>query len=99
MSASRRDEYDALLADIARGARLHYEAPGEDPDLALLEGDRSYAEGLSRLADLGDLEATRLMADAISLVAQAHADGDPQAAAEAWRAHADAVRRRGAEGG
>jgi hypothetical protein len=93
-----RDAYEELLADIAEGARLHYALQPErpDPDLALLQGDQRYARGLSRLAELGDLEATRLMADAISLVAQAHADGDATAAAQAWSQHAGAVRRRAA---
>jgi hypothetical protein len=88
-------DYEALLADIALGARLHYNLPDDEPDrdLALLKGDQAYARGLSRLAELGDLEATRIMADAISLVAQAHADGDAERAVEVWREHADAVRR------
>ncbi len=89
---ARTDDCDELLADIAEGARLHYEAPGADPDQSLLEGDHLYARGLARLAELGDLEAVRHLADAISQVAQAHAAGDPQRAAAVWAAGAAAAR-------
>lgn len=89
---AREEEYDRLLADIAEGARLHYKDLGQDPDLALLEGDHLYARGLARLAELGDLEAVRRLADAISQVAQAQAAGDPGRAAEAWAAGVAAVR-------
>ena len=47
---------------ILEGSLLHYGTPRrdptDDPDLALLLGDQLYALGLSRLATLGDLEAT-----------------------------------------
>lgn len=85
------DEYERLLADIARGVSLHYGEPGEDPDLELLEGDRLYARGLSTLADLGDLAATRELADVISLIAQAHASGDGELAEAIWQAGSVAV--------
>ena len=52
----------------------------DDPDLALLAGDRLYALGLARLAELGDLEAVDVLAGVISRAAQAHAEGDPEAA-------------------
>jgi len=46
---------------ILEGSLLHYGAPRvvrcEDPDLALLLGDQLYALGLSRLAQLDDLDA------------------------------------------
>jgi hypothetical protein len=86
-------DYERLLAEIADGVRLHYEAAGDDPDLALLEGDQLYASGLARLAALGDLEATGVLANAISSVAQAHAEGDRQRAAVTWREHVEAVHR------
>ena len=92
-------EYERLLDEIEQGAALHYLTPGEDPDLALLQGDELYARGLSRLAELGDLASTAVLADAISLLAQAHADGDAERAAEVWREHADTVRHTGASGG
>ena len=49
----------------------------DEPDLALLAGDRLYALGLERLAELGDLEAVAVLADVISLAAQAHAEDEP----------------------
>ena len=46
---------------IYEGSRLHYGEPRwsgpATPDLALLLGDQLYALGLSRLAELGDLDA------------------------------------------
>ena len=65
----------------------------DDPDLALLAGDRLYALGLARLAELGDLEAVDVLAGVISRAAQAHAEGDPDAARAAWEAGARAVGR------
>jgi hypothetical protein len=63
----------------------------DDPDLALLVGDRLYALGLSRLAERGDLEAVAALADTIALGAQAHATGDTELADAAWQAGAQAV--------
>jgi hypothetical protein len=57
----------------------------DDPDLALLGGDRLYALGLERLAADGDLRAIRLLADLISECARSHAEGDPDRARTAWR--------------
>ena len=82
-AAGRREDYALLVEAIHEGYLLHYgvrarRAP-DDPDLALLAGDRLYALGLARLAELGDLEAVGELADVISLAAQAHAEGDPDA--------------------
>ena len=75
--------YAEVIADIARGARLHYENEGSvDPDLDLLLGDQSYARGLAKLAKLGDIEETGRLADLISRVAQLHANGESAAARE-----------------
>ena len=63
----------------------------DDADLELLAGDRLYALGLERLAALGDLEAVAELADVISLVAQAHAEGDPARAEAVWAAGARAL--------
>ncbi len=63
----------------------------DDPDLCLLLGDRLYAAGLARLAELGDLEAVAELADLISLLAQAQARQDPELAAAVWAAGARAI--------
>jgi hypothetical protein len=94
-TVERADEYALLLQAIREGALLHYDrgrvvAP-DDPDLALLAGDRLYAIGLDRLAALGDVEAVAELADVISLVAQAHAEGDPGRAEAVWAAGVRAV--------
>jgi hypothetical protein len=57
----------------------------------LLVGDRLYALGLSRLAELGDLDAVAELADVIVLGAQAHATGVPELAEAAWEAGSHAV--------
>lgn len=85
-TAGAESRYERLLADIAEGARLHYGEHSADPDLELLLGDQHYASGLAGLAALGDLEATAELADVISLVAQAHAAGDPELAEAVWEA-------------
>jgi hypothetical protein len=63
----------------------------DDPDLALLAGDRLFALGLARLAALGDLTAVAELADVISLAAQAQAEGDRDRADAVWAAGAAAV--------
>ena len=94
-AAGARHEYELLLEMILEGSRLHYGTPRvvrtEDRDLALLLGDQLYALGLSRLAVLGDLDATAELADVISLVAQAHGSQDPALADAVWEAGAVAV--------
>lgn len=94
-AAGAPDEYELLLEMIFEGSRLHYGEPRlvkpADPDLQLLLGDQLYALGLSRLAELGDLEAVRELADVISLVAQAHAERDPERARAVWEAGAMAL--------
>jgi hypothetical protein len=89
------DVYALLVEAIREGALLHYGrgrvvAP-DDPDLALLAGDRLYAIGLDKLAALGDVEAVSELADLISLVAQAQAEGDTARADAVWEAGARAV--------
>jgi hypothetical protein len=80
---STEDAYADVIAEIARGARLHYEnSDSLDPDLDLLLGDQSYASGLAKLAAIGDIEETARLADLISRVAQLHADGESVAARE-----------------
>ena len=83
-SDGRREEVALLVEAIHEGYLLHYgegrTVGGEDPDLALLGGDRLYALGLDRLARLGDLESVVALAEVIARCAQAHAAGDPDGA-------------------
>ena len=59
---------EAAITAVRDGARRHYAAdPHGDLDLELLQGDAGYAEGLSRLADTGDLVAIAELAEVISL--------------------------------
>ncbi len=92
---ARAGEYELLLEMILEGSRLHYGTgqvvSTDDRDLALLLGDQLYALGLSRLAAIGDLDAVAELADVISLVAQAHADGDAELAEAVWEAGAVAI--------
>jgi hypothetical protein len=94
-AAGNEDDYALLVEAIHEGYRLHYGAGrvvrSDDPDLCLLAGDRLYALGLVRLAELGDLEAVAELADVISLAAQAHAEDDPERARAVWEAGVRAV--------
>lgn len=94
-AAGREADYALLVEAIYEGYLQHY---GEgrvvrsgDPDLALLAGDRLYALGLARLAELGDLDAVTELADVISLAAQAHAEERPHDAPAIWESGAAAV--------
>ena len=94
-AAGHESEYELLVEMILEGSLLHYGSPRvihtEDPDLALLLGDQLYALGLARLAALGDLEAVDVLADVISQIAQANAEGDPGRAGAIWEAGAREV--------
>jgi hypothetical protein len=94
-AAANQDEYELLLEMIYEGTLLHYGTPRvvhtDDPDLALLLGDHLYALGLARLAALGDLHSVAVLADVISLLAQAHAEGNSRLAQEIWDAGAEAI--------
>lgn len=93
--------YALTLAAVREGYLLHYAAgrllpaaAADDPELALLGGDRLYALGLAELARVGDLDAVAALADLISACARAHADGDPAHAAAAWEAATGRIARR-----
>ena len=92
-------EYALLVEAIREGYLQHYGSGRvvrtDDEDLALLAGDRLYALGLSRLAEIGDLEAVGVLADLISKCAKAHAEAAPEGADEAWRAAIAALRSSG----
>ncbi|HEY4280228.1 MAG TPA: hypothetical protein VGM91_18540 [Conexibacter sp.] len=92
--------YALVLAAVREGYLLHYDegrvVRPRDPDLALLGGDRLFALGLARLAEVGDLAAVAELADLISLCAQAHAsvheaDGARELADAAWAAAGTAI--------
>ena len=97
----REDALALVVEAIREGYLLHYATPrivaGEDRDLALLAGDRLYALGLARLAELGDLEAVAELADVIALGARAQADGRPELAEAVWEAGVVAVGWGGSE--
>jgi hypothetical protein len=91
--------YALALAAVREAYLLHYGQSrvlsSDDPDLALLGGDRLYALALAELAALGDLEAIATLAELISDCARAHADDEPAQAVAAWeRAVAAIVRNR-----
>jgi hypothetical protein len=94
-AGEREADYALLVEAILEGYLQHYGTGRvvrpDDPDLALLAGDRLYAMGLARLAEVGDVEAVAELADVISLAAQAQAEGDPERAAAAWTAGVAAV--------
>jgi hypothetical protein len=97
-AAGHEADYALVLEAAREGYVLHYGGGGrarvlseEDPDLALLAGDRLYALGLARLAELGDTEAVVELADVISLSASAEAGGRRELAEAAWRAGARAI--------
>jgi hypothetical protein len=74
---------------VREGYLLHYEDARwyeiEDADLALLAGDRMYASGLAVLAEAGDIEAVRLLAELIAGCAEAHALGKQARVDDLWR--------------
>ena len=91
-----------VLEVVHEGYQMHYGEPrtfaGMDSDMRLLAGDALYALGLARLAESGDLEAVRELADLIALCAWAHADKRPEVIDELWRASAEALSPKGGPG-
>jgi tetratricopeptide (TPR) repeat protein len=69
------------LETIYEGYLVHYGTPRlyepQDGDAALVLGDYLYAQGLARIASLGDVAPVTDLAELISLCAQARADGRP----------------------
>lgn len=94
-SAAHRADVELAVTAVLEGCLLHYGSPRalqiDDPDLALLAGDRLYALGLARLAAIGDLAAIAELADIIALSAQAYASGDEALALAAWHAGTAAI--------
>ena len=92
MFSTLAEERFALgLETIYEGYLVHYGRPrsyeARDGDAALVLGDYLYAQGLARIAALGEVEAVVDLAELISLCAQARADGRPGDGA-AWAATA-----------
>jgi hypothetical protein len=93
------DERYALgLETIYEGYLVHYGRARlfspPDADAALLLGDYLYAHGLVRIADLGDVDAIRALAQLISRCAHLRAEGAP-GDGEVW---ADTAQRLGTNG-
>ncbi|HET8651460.1 MAG TPA: hypothetical protein VFM13_02705 [Gaiellaceae bacterium] len=88
MAAGR---YALGLETIYEGYLVHYGRPRllepADEDTALVLGDYLYAQGLARIAALGDVDAVRDLAELISLCAQCRAEGGAGDGA-AWAATA-----------
>lgn len=99
-SALAEDRFGRGLETIYEGYLVHYGTPRlhepEDGDAALVLGDYLYAQGLARIASLGDVEAVADLAELISLCAQARGEGRP-GDGPAWAATA-ALLGRGALG-
>ncbi|HEV2711497.1 MAG TPA: hypothetical protein VGU26_00240 [Gaiellaceae bacterium] len=79
------------LETIYEGYLVHYGRPRlyepQDGDAALVLGDYLYAQGLARIASLGDVAAVGDLAELISLCAQAQGNGR-QGDGAAWAATA-----------
>lgn len=94
-AAAAPGEYALVIESVLEGFLLHYGASrvltGHDPDLALLAGDYLYAQGIDRLAALGDTGAVLELADLISLAAEARAQGREDLVAPLWLGAAIAV--------
>jgi hypothetical protein len=79
------------LETIYEGYLVHYGTPRvfepADGDAALVLGDYLYAQGLARIASLGDVAAVLDLAELISLCAQIQAERRPGDGA-AWAATA-----------
>ena len=89
--------YTRGLETIYEGYLVHYGRPRlfepEDDNTALVLGDYLYAQGLARIASLGEVDAVRDLAELISLCAQARADGRDGDGA-AWSATAALIGQR-----
>jgi hypothetical protein len=89
--------YALGLETIYEGYLMHYGRPRllepADDNSALVLGDYLYAQGLARIASLGDVDAVGDLAELISLCAQARADGRDGDGA-AWAATAALIGQR-----
>jgi hypothetical protein len=78
-SALAEERFALGLETIYEGYLVHYGRPRlfapPDPDAALLLGDYLYVHGLVRIAELGDVDAVRHLAELISRCAHLRAEG------------------------
>jgi hypothetical protein len=97
-SALADERYALGLETIYEGYLVHYGHPRlfrpQDDESALLLGDYLYAHGLVRIAQLGEVEAIRELAELISHCAHLRAEGR-DGDGEAW---ADTASRLGGHG-
>jgi hypothetical protein len=100
-SALAHERYALGLETIYEGYLVHYGRPRlfapPDPDAALLLGDYLYAHGLVRIAELGEVEAIRELAELISRCARLRAEGAP-GDGEEWAETAAGLGGNGASG-
>lgn len=93
--------YALGLETIYEGYLVHYGRPRlfepADDDTALVLGDYLYAQGLARIAALGEVGAVGDLAELISLCAQARADG-LHGDGPAWAATAALIGKDGLDG-
>ena len=96
-SALTAERYALGLETIYEGYLVHYGRPRllepEDEDTAIVLGDYLYAQGLARIAALGEVDAVGDLAELISLCAQSRAEGREGDGA-AWAATAALIGRR-----
>jgi hypothetical protein len=89
--------YALGLETIYEGYLVHWgrrrQLEPEDDTTALVLGDYLYAQGLARIASLGDVDAVGDLSELISLCAQARADGREGDGA-AWAATAALIGQR-----
>jgi hypothetical protein len=90
-STLAQERYALGLETIYEGYLVHYGRPRllepADDDTALVLGDYLYAQGLARIAALGEVEAVGDLAALISLCAQGRAEGR-EGDGSAWAATA-----------
>jgi len=96
-SALAEPRFALGLETIYEGYLVHYGRPRllepDDADAALVLGDFLYAQGLARIASVGDVPAVADVAELLSLCAQAQGDKRPGDGA-AWAATAALLGRK-----
>ena len=95
LSVGREEQIAVVVEAVYEGFLLHGGGSrilnADDVDLNILAGDRLYAFGLAQLAELGDLDSVRELADVIAICAQARALSDGALAQAAWQLGASSI--------